>query len=95
MDLCQPHCISSNSRPQQYTLKYCIYLGCPAPFFKGGWRGPGCLPFRGEVSPLGDIGSLHDAAIDCPKACNDARYKAVIADSDRLRAPSLNSLKIS
>ena len=25
-------------------------VGCPAPFFKGGWRGPGCLPGRGEVA---------------------------------------------
>ena len=26
-------------RPTDASLKYCIGLGCPAPFFKGGWRG--------------------------------------------------------
>ena len=85
----QPHCVSVRSCPYPYALKYCINLGCPAPFFKGGWRGSGCLPFRGEVAPSGDRGSLHDAAIDRPKACIDARPKAGKADSDRLRAPPL------
>ena len=64
---------------------HCVGLGCPAPFLKV------VSPVIGEVSPLGDRGSLHDAAIDRPKACIDARPKAGKADSDRL-VPSRSSL---
>ena len=45
------------------------------------------LPVSGEVARSAR-GLLHDAAIDRPKACIDARHRAGTADSERLRASS-------